>query len=417
MLADAGSESGALADGTQISLLEEAVGLFMKCLESQQQEYSQMQVEIAKMQTSEGYEESRVQPPPEAQSESTETEPSTSETPEDWATVEEPPTPETMLDTCTAQLETLTKLLGLYDVDVDRSSVEKMAQNGLNTVNSKIPTLIELVDGSPAATAVRERESGPTLSIGSSSTTDQASTTSGEDAILAGLNFQESIAAAQYRGGLITSTKYAQDVEQIFSSVIEDTAKSARSELASINAQSAYADALLSLAAALSGSPQYTASSPTFAKDIEIQWTALTQAQDIVTRLSSAPHTSILSAARLAPLFIGRGDADLFRFRISLLKSAKPAWKKSGPTLVANAGVFYRGGRAHAEKAGTTQDWNTADARATVAEILKEVASGSGVIKDTWKGRSEDVAKELEQMVDEGIVARENVDGVLQMTQ
>jgi len=56
---------------------------------------------------------------------------------------------------------------------------------------------------------------------------------------------------------------------------------------------------------------------------------------------------------------------------------------------------------------------STADTRAIVAEILKEVASGSQVIKDSWKGRSADVAEVLEQMVEEGIVGRENVEGVL----
>jgi hypothetical protein len=48
-----------------------------------------------------------------------------------------------------------------------------------------------------------------------------------------------------------------------------------------------------------------------------------------------------------------------------------------------------------------------------VAEILKEVAGGSRAVKDHWKSRTADVAKALEQMVEEGIVGRENVEGVL----
>jgi hypothetical protein len=55
----------------------------------------------------------------------------------------------------------------------------------------------------------------------------------------------------------------------------------------------------------------------------------------------------------------------------------------------------------------------TADAKAVVAEILKAVASGSEMSKDTWKGRTADVAKVLEQMVEEGIVGQENVEGLL----
>jgi hypothetical protein len=56
---------------------------------------------------------------------------------------------------------------------------------------------------------------------------------------------------------------------------------------------------------------------------------------------------------------------------------------------------------------------STADAKAVVAEILKTVASGSEMSRETWKGRSADVPKVLDQMVEEGIVGRENVDGLL----
>jgi hypothetical protein len=169
----------------------------------------------------------------------------------------------------------------------------------------------------------------------------------------------------------------------------------------------------MDLASALADGTQYIPSAPTFSTDIDIQWTALTQTQNLLTKLSAAPYTSILSASRLADVFIARGDTDLFRFRISLVENAKPAWAKSGSTLVSNAGVFYRGGRSYAEKAGATGVRNTADAKAVVAEILKTVASGSEMSRETWKGRSADVPKVLDQMVEEGIVGRENADGLL----
>jgi 3-hydroxyacyl-CoA dehydrogenase len=56
---------------------------------------------------------------------------------------------------------------------------------------------------------------------------------------------------------------------------------------------------------------------------------------------------------------------------------------------------------------------STADAKAVVAEILKTVASGSEMSRETCKGRSADVPKVLDQMVEEGIVGRENADGLL----
>jgi hypothetical protein len=423
-LAEAGLETGLQAGGKHDArpLLEEAVEIFTKCLYSQQQEYTQMQADIAKAQASGEYREAwegepQQQPEVQEEDEDMKTESSDAEAPGDWATVEEPLTPESILETCTAQLSALTTLLGLYNPALDLSSIEKKAQDGLDTATNKVPALIDLVDRSPAKIATDESKAGPTLSIGSASAAEEASTTPKDDALLAVANFQASIAEVQYRSGRTTSTEYAATVEQTFSDLVQNVTQNANTiQLAAINAQSAYADALIDLASALADGSQYTASAPTFATDIGIQWTALSQAQNLLTQLSSAPYTSALSSSRLADIFIARGDTDLFRFRISLFDSSKPAWVKSGPTLVANAGVFYRGGRSYADKAGATQLHRTADAKAIVVEILKEVASGSGVKKDNWKGRRMDVSKVLEQMVEEGLVGRENVEGILKMT-
>jgi hypothetical protein len=420
-LAEAGLEASPQAGGKQDAkpLLEEAVEILTQCLESQQQQYSQMQAEIAQIQASGEYKEAwegERQQPTEVQEQDMETDSGSSETPGDWATVEEPLTPESILETCTAQLSTLTTLLGLYNPAIDLSSIEKKAQDGMDTATNIIPTLIDLIDKSPAPKVVDEPKAGPTLSIGSMSAAEEATTTPKDDAILASATFQASIAEVQYRSGRTTSTEYAEAVERIFSSLVQSAGQSASPDLASSNVYSAYADALMDLASALADGTQYSASAPTFSTDIDIQWTALTQTQNLLTKLSAAPYTSILSASRLADVFIARGDTDLFRFRISLFESAKPAWAKSGPTLVSNAGVFYRGGRSYAEKAGSLAVRNTADAKAVVAEILKAVASGSAMTKGTWKGRSADVAKVLEQMVEEGIVGRENAEGVLSWT-
>jgi hypothetical protein len=419
-IAEAGLKTSAPSTGKQDvrPLLEEAVEIFTKCLDIQQQEYEKMQAEIAKVQASEEYTEVwEGETAEENRDQEMETESSMSETPGDWATVEEPLTPESILETCTAQLDTLTTLLGLYVPATDLSTIEKRAQDGLDTATTKVPALLALIDASPASTAVPEEpKAGPTLSIGSTSAAEEAMTTPRDDAILAAANFQASVAEVQYRSGRTTSTEYAEAVERTFSSLTQ-AIKNINPDLVNINVHSAYADALLDLASALADGTQYTHTSPTFTTDIEIQWTALTQTQNILTHLSSASHSSHLPASRLADIFLARGDTDLFRFRLSLLEVAKAAWVKSKPTLVANAGVFYRGGRTYAEKAGAAGARGTADAKAIVAEVLREVASGSGTVKDNWKGRGEDVARVLEVMVEEGIVGQENVDGVLQMTQ
>jgi len=412
-LAEASLESGTqeTAKIPARALLEEAVDIFTACLESQQREYEQMQAEIAKAQASGEYQEAWEGggvPLNSAQAEDEETGSNISDAPGDWATVEEPITPEAILETCTAQLSALTTLLGLYDPS-DLSNIEKKAHDGTDTATAKIPALINLIDTTPSMKPQDEPKAGPTISLGASAV-EEVTTTPKDDAILATANFQTTIAEVAYRSGRSESTQYAQTVEQIFSKI---TGGSASSDLAKANMQSSYADALIDLASALGDGTQYTSSSQTFSADVEIQWTALTQAQNLLTQLAATPYASILSASRLADIFLARGDTDLFRFRMSLYESAKPAWMKSKLVLVGNAGVFYRGARTYAEKAGAAEVRSMADAKAIVAEILKEVASGSQVTKDSWKGRSAHVAKVLEQMVEEGIVGRENVEGVL----
>lgn len=419
-LAEAGLEDGTqeAAKTPARNLLEEAVDIFTGCLQKQQQEYEQMQAEIAKAQASgeyqEAWEDDRPQPVEAKEHDDADTD-SASEGPGDWATVEEPVTPVTILETCTAQLGALITLLGLYTPE-DLPSIEKKAQDGLLTATETIPALISIIDASPDSDSEDEPEAGPTLSIGQLTATDD-STSPKEDAVLAAANFQASIAEAMYRSGRSTSTQYAQQVEQTFATLIKESQGTSSPGLAYVNMRSSYADALIDLASSITDSLQYTASSPTFTADLEIQWTALSQAQKTLTELSSAPFPSMLSASRLADVFLARGDTELFRFRIATTPGVKAAWANSKAVVVANAGVFYRGARSYAQNAGTVQTRATADSKAIVAEILKEVSSGSSTRKENWKGRSSDVAAVLGQMVEEGIVAQENAQGLLEFTE
>ena len=417
-LAETVLESGAQAN-TKFEarqLLEEALDMFATCLASQQQEYAQMQAEIAAAQASGEYQEAwegeRRQNPEGQGDEEMETASTSSESPGDWATVEAPLTLETILETCTAQLSALITLLGLYTPTADLSSIEKRAQDGMETAREKVPALIDLIDQSAPPKSLPEPQTGPTLSIGSGSATEEAVTSPKDDAVLAVANFHASIAEMQYRSRSTTSTAYAQSVEQAFSALMSRTENTTAVDLASINFHSAYADALIELASALADSPHYSDSTPTFSAHFEIQWKALTQAQTLLTQLSSPPCSTTLSASRLADVFLARGDTDLFRFRIASFENAKPAWTKSKPVLLANAGVFYRGARTYAEKAGASGNRSVANAKAVVAEVMKDGTSGSSVVKESWKLTSADMERVLEQMVDEGIIGREVMKGV-----
>lgn len=397
-------------------LLEEAVDLFTRCLESQQQEYTQMQAEIAKAQASGEYTEAwegERQQPTNAEEDSMDTTPSVSEGAGDWAIIEEVLTPEVILETCTAQLGALTALLGIYNPTIDLHHIEKKAQDGLKTASTRIQDLIGVIEKSQPSQIKDEPAGGPTLSIGSAAAEEEASTSPKDDAVLAAANFQAGIAEVTYRSGRSTSTEYAQVVEQTFSSLVNKAEEDGCHVLASVNVQSAFSDALMDIASALADGPEYNPSSPTFSTDIIIQWTALTQAQTLLTGLSSPPQSSLLPPARLADVFMARGDIDLFRYRISLFSEAKQAWTKSGPVLLANSGVFYRGARSYAERAGTVDVRNIADTKATIAEVLKDAASEAEVKRASWSGKSDVVSVVLEQMLEEGIIGLDNSDIVL----
>jgi hypothetical protein len=153
---------------------------------------------------------------------------------------------------------------------------------------------------------------------------------------------------------------------------------------------------------------------------IETQWKALNQAQKLLTQLTTGSNASLLPASQLADAFLTRGDTELFRFRLTFFEGAKPAWLNSRSVLVANAGVFYRGARTYAEKLGKELMRKAADAKAVVAEVLKEaeVSGGTAIeVKDGWKGKGEAVKKVLKQMVEEGIVGRVEAENVLELVQ
>jgi hypothetical protein len=411
------------------ALLEEAVDVLTKCLGSQQQEYEQIQAEMARanvQQDSEdlnnavdrsagvergsaGVEGSAVQASAVNAYDAMQTSSTSSEAPGEWATVIEPLTPESILETCTAQLGALTTLLGLYDPS-ELSLLSTRAQSGLETVNTRIPTLVTLIQTSPFKARDEDHAPGPVLSIGSPATTEDAESSPKDDTLLAAANFQASIAEATYRSKQTTPAAYASQIEQLFKPLIDSFLQANPNEMdiGLVNTFSAYADALMDLASALSNTTSI--SSPTPLTDLpDTQWTALLQAQTTLTRLSSPPANTILSARRLADVFLARGDTDLFRFRLSLADSAKPAWQKSRPVLIANAGVFYRGARSYAEKAGAAETARTADAKAIVAGVLKE---GAAALLGS-KGKGGEVRRVLEGMVEEGIVSREDAEGVL----
>ncbi|KAL1613028.1 hypothetical protein SLS60_001260 [Paraconiothyrium brasiliense] len=397
-------EAEAEARATARPLLEEAADLFASCLAAQQREYEQMSMQWNNLQTEQGslpLNEVGMQTEVEDEK-NTDAASEASSAAGEWATVEEALTPEVILETCTAQLGALTTLLGLYN-PTEVSNLEKRVQEGLHTVNTSISTLISLIDNAPPPPTIDEM-AGPTLTISSSSTRKEHVLTPKDDALLATTIFQVAVAQASHRNGNLTVSEYASTVSTLFTTLIQGS----QSPEQQVAQQSAYADALIDVAEEASAT----------SSDAETQWNALSEAQKLLTQLVKPPYNAHLSPQRLADIFDTRADMDLTRFSLSFLDAAKPAWRSSRTVLVSNAGVFYRGAKSYAERAGEGEQAKAAGAKAVVAEVLKQVLeNGDGAVaaKPEWKAQRAEVRQALEHMVNEKILGQREGEEVLRI--
>ncbi|OCL05577.1 hypothetical protein AOQ84DRAFT_441400, partial [Glonium stellatum] len=130
------------------ALLEEAFQKFADCLARQEAEYAEMQQQI---EAGSAAQETQAKPgtndaaPPAspASPEAMETS-STASSPEEWATVIEPITPSTLLDTVTAQLNSLATLVAL-SAPTDAASLTQLSDLAGPLITAKIPAYAALL--------------------------------------------------------------------------------------------------------------------------------------------------------------------------------------------------------------------------------------------------------------------------------
>ena len=247
---------------------------------------------------------------------------------------------------------------------------------------------------------------GPTLSISDSKPEKDPISSQKDDALLSAAIFQCAVAEASYKSGNITTLQYANTVASLFSPLLQGDHSSENR----VAHQSAYADALIDMAGAVSET----------SSDTETQWNALSQAQGLLAQLCAPENSLFIPSPRLADIFIARADIDLTRFNISFINEAKAAWKSSRNVLISNSGIFYRGAKTHAEKAGDKQLARSASAMAVVAEVLKQVNESGGnaiAAKASWKEQSTEVRRVLEQMVNDKMLGQREGEEVLKIVE
>ncbi|PMD13400.1 hypothetical protein NA56DRAFT_712151 [Hyaloscypha hepaticicola] len=217
-----------------------------------------------------------------------------------WATIIEPVTNSSLLDTLLAQLRTLSLLCSLLPV---RSGP------ALNFIQSYATPIL-------------------------SSKLDAYCTDTGRDieAIIARDDYLSSLSDLQFRNGLLSVKEYSEQVNSLYTFPSLNTHPEALVKSA---------ESLLTLHHNLLPSP-----SP---ETLPLSWTALSTALTSLTTASKLPDVENLAAVHIL-----RGDVEMLRYQMGVPPPPQ-GWEiatKSADVLLKNAEVFYRGGKNVASAAG-----------------------------------------------------------------
>lgn len=288
--------------GEPQSLLEAAIRLFEQCLSRQEIQYA----ESAKQETSFSQEDDGgVLLDQTSAGPATPTASTSEETPEEqWASIVEPVTAQTLLDTICALLETLSTTCSIL-APSNPSVLTTTSTIADNLLSSKLPLYLE----------------------------DTAAATHAE-VWLTIAHFRTSHLEASYRTNLIDISTYISTLTSIYANT-----SFAPSTLPQTSAYlTSHADALIAFNGALSD----TITTTSDASISSARWTALTQALTLLTSASKAPD-----ATNVPEIHIGRGDVELLRLQTTFASapglSESLANDKTRATLLKNAETYYRG--------------------------------------------------------------------------
>jgi tetratricopeptide (TPR) repeat protein len=379
--------SGSALREDGLGLLEEAIELFQRCLTLQEFHYAEAQAQE---------EESASQPQPldseipDSEVSSTPTTsgsvftPATSqseaggsstsqhaEEEERWATIIEPVTNDTLLDTVLAQLETLTLLSEIIPASSSRglSWIEEYSTSLLNT---KLPAYVPGTDRD-------------------------------EEAALTRANFIAALANANFRSQRLDALTYQRAVDDAFG--VLDLAHDPEGLCNK-------AEALIAYSSALGAAHDTSHNTPDTAS--QARWTALTSALEALTAASKLPPTAATGQNNLAAIHLLRGDVELLRYQLGQVPvAAVPAAVKSAPTLLKNAATYYRGAEKEAEAAKTRHEEDIEEWReAIVKSALVEAMGGSGdrlkaLVNGADVEKAEQARRLLQEAVEAGLVRAE----------
>jgi hypothetical protein len=386
------------------SFLQEAVELFAACLSRQEMDFTEVQsMQAAATEAAEEANDDEMDDGGAADAPD-------EDGPEQWATVIEPVTPSTLLDTALAQLQCLATLARI--VAPTKSSMlaniselaTPIADRKLPYYTSLLPTSVAIEDQPAAFLSVSTTSSSFHRDAPPQAQNPQASAKL--DADLAIAHFSASLADAEFRSGLINVQAYHERIELAYQPLQADESPANPND--TIRKLYSYADALTEFAETLAESSARSSSS----NDGQThRWSALSAAQTLLTKatdlLKSGAVAHTAEGPSKAQVYLQRGDIDLHRYRLSRLPGATAAIGGGAGTLLKNAGVYYRGAAGLAVQDGNEDVAGEAGVKAGVVKLVEGTSEGGAVLdsRKLFPDFEADVVRGImEDMIAEGLV-------------
>ncbi|KAF2837985.1 hypothetical protein M501DRAFT_901271, partial [Patellaria atrata CBS 101060] len=294
-----------------IRLLQEAGELFSACLAHQELDFSEYQAQTDAMNAHELSREARDVPDAKSteQVSTNEDMDTSSETsaPVEWATVLEPVSASTLLETVIAALSALTTLVSLM-MPAHDNSLATLFEIATPLIKQKIPYYISLLSS--------EAEQETSLAIAT---------------------FMSTMAEAEFRSGFTDIPTYQSSIAEAFESLTTNSSPSS-STPPKTDVLCAHADALIAFAAAVADVSDPTPDAQ--GQSAVVRWKALSKSQELLTAAAKAQDKG---STDMVTLYLTRGDVEVLRWRIASSPTASEGYRKHGDVLIKNAGVWYRG--------------------------------------------------------------------------
>ena len=347
-----------------LRMLEEALELLQRCLTLQEFQYSQDQEREAN--AAEAVSGQPDVPDPSSYSGSH----SEGEIEERWASIIEPVTKDTLIDTLTAQLSVLTALCGLLGESADsapNASLASIEEYCSNLLKNKLPSYTD--------TAALDF---PKV----------------QDILLAKANLIFALLEAAFRSGKLDAQTFWIERDAAFAAKELRDSPSATILLADATSLLAFNSALLEMDIVQADVNSYSS----------LRWKALATA---ISRLSDASKIQGVGTGDTARSHFLRGDASMLQWQLGQPPILYPAATSNAAALLKNAEVFYR----NASKLWVDQEEkDMALMREAVASYIQDRRETEKFVAITERRGADWAEEQVADMVEEGLLFQDELE-------